>query len=243
MRSSVDRAVAQRGQDLPVDRDPAKGRHLLGDGQPGQLVPEVHLVRRSSAAARAPAARRSPPARRRERLRATRTSARAPASATTVHHLLRGRDSRAVRESTASRTVVGNFCGAGRQRLGDEERIARRSPGRDARYPRRPRRDGIARGPRPVPGPPSATAPAGRVAAFRSPWPRPRHDPERMAGGHLLGPIGHQHQRMAAVHATTQVPDEVQGRFVGPVRVLDDEQIRLSLPRLPQGRQQPGEHS
>ena len=41
---SAGRAVAQRREDLSVNRNPAESRHLLGHGQPGKLVSEVHLV-------------------------------------------------------------------------------------------------------------------------------------------------------------------------------------------------------
>ena len=224
-----------------MDRDPAKGRHLVGDGQPGQLVPEVHLVSAISSSPRSSgssiSASPSP------RTASSNSNLRPRAGERhDRHHLLRGRGQpgRPGEHGVANR--LGNFCGAGRERLGDEERIAPGHPietldirggrvGMGSRVVLGQRPDRRARQRRQVESPRSRRR--SRV---------PEHDPERMAGRRLLGPIGHQHQRMAAVHATTQVPNEIQGRFIGPVRILDDEQIGLSLPRLPQGRQEAGEH-
>ena len=52
------------------------------------------------------------------------------------------------------------------------------------------------------------------------------HQPERVLAGRLLGAVGDQHQRAQPMHAAGQVPDQVERRVVGPVRVLDHEEER-----------------
>ena len=130
----VDRAVAQRGQDLPVDarsgERPAPGRRRPA----GQLVPEVHLVPAHQQQPTLPAAHRSPPARRRERLRATEPPPARRRAPRPSMHLLRGRRQPGRPGEHGIANSLGNFCGAGRERLGDEERIAPGHPDRDARY-------------------------------------------------------------------------------------------------------------
>ena len=79
---------------------------------------------------------------------------------------------------------------------------------------------------------PAGAGRGGRVA---------EHQPQRVTGGGVLRPVRHQHQRPAVVHPPGQVPDQVEGRLVGPVRVLDHQQVRLRPRRLPERGGQRGE--
>ena len=63
-------------------------------------------------------------------------------------------------------------------------------------------------------------------AYTRSPAHVPEQEAQRMTADGLLGAVGHQHERAEPVHAPGQVSQQVEGRVVGPVGVLDDQEGR-----------------
>ena len=66
-------------------------------------------------------------------------------------------------------------------------------------------------------------------------------DPQAAGRRRVLGPVGDEHECAAAVHPPGQVADQVEGGLVGPVGVLDDEEVRLGHRRRPQGVDEPRE--
>ena len=130
---------------------------------------------------------------------------------------------------------------ARRQHLGDEERVAPGDPVELVGVGRRPGRvatgvvlhqgaHGLRRQRRQV----HPTSPGHRRGV-------PDDGAQRMGRRHLVRPVRDQDQRAAAVDPAGQVSHEIQRRLVGPVGVLDHEQVGLTGPRLPQGAHQPGE--
>ncbi len=66
--------------------------------------------------------------------------------------------------------------------------------------------------------------------------------PERVAARRVLGAIADHHQRAAGVDASREVPEQVEGRLVRPVRVLDHHEVRPAPGGLAQLREEVGEH-
>ena len=238
---SACRAVAQRGEKLPVNRDAPEGRHLLGDRQSGQLVPEVHLFaahQEQSALQRFVDLGQSV-------AEYCFEQGQLRSRADERHDLQDllcsfGQPSRPGEHSVANRG--GHLSGFGRQRFGDKERIPASDSVEMLDIGRRTlrMRSGVLLGESP-------DRSARQWWQVESPGPSrgggiAEHDAERMAWRRVLGPIGHEHQCIAAVHASAQMTNEIQSCFVGPVRVLDDEEVRLPLPWLAQDRHEAGEH-
>jgi hypothetical protein len=68
------------------------------------------------------------------------------------------------------------------------------------------------------------------------------HDEAQVvARGQVLRAVGDEDQRVAGVNAAREVAQQVEGRLVGPVRVLDHEHIRRGRGRRPEGGDQSAE--
>ena len=64
----------------------------------------------------------------------------------------------------------------------------------------------------------------------------PQGQLQSFADLHLLGPVGRQHERSACVHPPGAVQQQVKARLVGPVDVLDDDEVRTFVVGVPQRR-------
>ena len=130
----------------------------------------------------------------------------------------------------------GRLGRAGREHLGDEERVAAGHPeqlcGVDGRHVRvgvradgmpGQRRDGRLRQRRQVQSPDARGG--SRVTDDLA---------QRVACRGVLTAVGHQDQGVERVRATSQIAQQVQCRLIGPVHVLEDEQMRRERPRLAQ---------
>ena len=125
--------------------------------------------------------------------------------------------------------------GARREGLGDEEGVAAGDPEQLSRVGARRLgmlarvlRDEAAHGIRGEWGKVDASRPGGgcRVAQQDSQSPNRRG---------VLGAVGHEHQGTAPVDAPREEPDQVEGRLVGPVRVLDDQEAGRVTGRVGEG--------
>lgn len=62
---------------------------------------------------------------------------------------------------------------------------------------------------------------------------------ERMAGGDLVMPIGHDHEHGGRLDAPREIAERVQGRFIGPVQILEHQQCGSGGDQIPEFAEQP----
>ena len=217
-------AGPQRREQPPVEVERASGRHLLGDGEPRQLVPEDHVpvdLAQQAAAERLVDARS---ARAASRSTSRSVSARAPASATTSSARWAPSSRRATRARTASRTVGGTCDVPAESASVTKKGLPPVTPWSCCGSV--PAGAACVLGDQPADGLGAAAA-AGRCAGCRSAEAvSPSRTRSPRPDGGVLGPEGDQHQGPAAVDPAGQEPHQVERRLVGPVGVLDDEQVR-----------------
>ena len=205
----VGRAGRERVEGAPVEVAPAvRGQRLL-DRHPGQLVAEREAARDRPPRCRSRAPR--PARRRRHSASTSHSSACGTATETASTTPVAAAPSRAVRASTASRTV------AGMRRRRPRAPRRRRTGCRPSRGTTPPDRGRTARRAPRRPPATAATPPAGVPAAARR------------AAGAAGGPVqlvvavaGHD-QRRHRLDAAAQQRQHVERRLVGPVQILQDD--------------------
>jgi hypothetical protein len=223
---STGRRRGERRQGGPVQRRPAVRRQRLLDRHPGQLVAEGDAVVRRGQHARAEALLEA------RELLLPRQRVQQPQLGVGLGHgdraqqrrRRRAQARRAGQDRVADRRRDVPF--APRQHLGEEEGVARRPAVELARV------DGVRLGeprysvqrePRQLA---AGHAPSGGELA--------EHDPQGMAQRELVVAIGRDDERRRRVHLARQEAQDVEGRLVGPVQVLEDEHGRRAARELAQ---------